>query len=208
MNVGMALGRIEVKGIMERTGMNMTHLTTKQVLQMIDGTLDYAGQAQCTSHLAVCERCRYEMEFQKAVAKAARHQPVVNTSAGFVRRVMLQIVPERRKSWKTRLVDNLGNVLAMGVVLAILGYAISSPSVFQAQEQSSQQSFIPQAVSETYAKFVQSIAQRANDATKQIATSTGNEGTKMIALTILSLLILVGIDQFVLKKHSGIKTKP
>jgi hypothetical protein len=185
----------------------MNHLTTKQVLQMVDGTLDYASQAQCTSHLAVCQRCRNEIELQKAITKVSRHQPIANASAGFVRKVMLQIVPERKKSWKTRLVDNLGNIFAMCMVLAILGYAISTPALFQAPEQSTQQSFIPPVVSETYAKITDAFSKRAKEATSQLTGSKGNDGTNMVSLMVLSLLLLAGIDQFVLKRFVGMRMK-
>jgi anti-sigma factor RsiW len=183
----------------------MTHLTTKQVLQFVDGTLDYASQAQCTNHLAVCERCRKEVDFQKAIAKTSRRQPVVRTSSGFVRRVMTRVVPQHEKTWKARVIDNLGNVFAMAMVLTILGYAITNPSLFKVQEQSSQQSVIPQSVSAVYAKIVQSVAERADVATKQVLTSTGTEGNKIILLTVVSLFILVALDQFVLKRYIGMK---
>ena len=185
----------------------MTHLTTKQILQMVDGTLDYASQAQYTSHLAVCERCRKEIEFQKAVAKASRRQPVVNTSAGFVRNVMHRIVPEQQKSWKTRLVDNLGNIFAMCLVLAILGYAITTPSLFQEPEQSSQQSIVPPVVSETYTKIIDAFSTRAQEATSQLTGTKGNDGTRMVSLMVVSLLLLAAIDQFVIKRFVGMKMK-
>lgn len=185
----------------------MIHLTTQQILQFVDGTLDYASQAQCTNHLAVCGRCRKEVEFQKVIAKASRHQPVIQTSAGFVRRVMTHIVPRQEKTWKTRIIDNLGNVFAMAMVLAVLGYAITTPSLFQVQEQSSQKSIIPQAVTDTYVKIVHSFSQRADAATQQVLSTTGNESNKMISLTVLSLFILIALDQFVLKRYMGMKMK-
>ena len=185
----------------------MTHLTTKQIMQVIDGTLDYASQTQCTSHLAVCERCRHEIDFQKAIARVSRHQPVITTSAGFAARVMAVIVPAGQKSWKTRLVDNLGNIFAMCLVLAILGYAVSTPAIFQASDQSTQQSIVPQVVSDTYAKIVDSFSKHANDATKQVVSSSGNNSAKMISLTLISLLVLAGIDQFVLKRFIGMRMK-
>lgn len=185
----------------------MTHLTTKQVLQFIDGTLDYASQAQCTNHLAVCDRCRKEIELQKAIAKASRRQSVVRTSSGFVRRIMTSVVPQHEKSWKTRLIDNLGNVFAMAMVLAVLGYAITNPALFKVQDQSSQQSFIPQAVTDTYTKFVQSLSVKADAATQQVVSSTGNESNKIISLTVISLFILVALDQFVLKRYIGMKMR-
>lgn len=185
----------------------MNHLTTKQILEFTDATLDYAAQAQCTSHLAVCARCRREVDLQKLVSKVSRQQPVVTTSSGFVHRVMARIVPQPQKAWKTRVIDNLGNVFAMAMVLAVLGYAVTNPSLFRVQEQSSRQSFIPQSVTDAYAKVVQSFSQRANDATKQMVSSTGYENAKIISLTIFSLLILVALDQFVLKRYLGMKMK-
>jgi hypothetical protein len=185
----------------------MTHLTTKQIVQFTDGTLDYASQAQCTGHLAVCERCRKEIELQKAISKNARRQTLAQPALGFVQRVMERIVPQPQKTWKTRLVDNLGNVFAMAMVLAILGYAVSNPSLFQLQQQSSQPSIIPRVVTDTYVKLVQSISQRTNEVTQQVATSTGRENSNMISLTIVSLLILGAIDQFILKRYIGMKMK-
>ena len=185
----------------------MTHLTTKQVLQFVDGTLDYALQAQCTSHLAVCERCRREVELQKLIAKASRHQPGARTSSGFVRRVMLRVVPQHERSWKTRLVDNLGNVFAMAMVLAILGYAVANPGLFQVHEQSSQQSIVPQSVTAIYAKIVQSISGWTNEAAKQTVTSTGTGNNNVVLLTFVSLFILVGLDQFVLKRYTRLKMR-
>ena len=185
----------------------MTHLTTKQILQFTDGTLDYALQAQCTKHLAICERCRKEVELQKAISKTARHQPLVRVEPGFVQRVMARIVPQPRKSWRTRIVDNLGNVVAMALVLTMLGYAISNPSLFKVQQQSSTQSIIPQSVSEAYAKFIQIVGQRANEATQRIAIPTSHENNNVISLTVLSLVILGALDQFVLKRYMGMRTK-
>jgi anti-sigma factor RsiW len=185
----------------------MTHLTNKQIVQFTDGTLDYASQAQCTGHLAICERCRKEIELQKTIAKIARHQLAAQPASSFVQRVMAQIIPQPQKSWKTRLVDNLGNVFAMAMVLAILGYAVSNPSLFQLQQQSSQPSIIPQVVTDTYVKLVQSISQRTNEVTQQVATSTGRENSNMISLTIVSLLILAAIDQFILKRLMGLRMK-
>jgi hypothetical protein len=185
----------------------MTHLTTKQILQLVDGTLDYASQAQCTSHLAVCEQCRKEVGLQKAISKVAHHQPLIRTSAGFVQTVMRRVVPAHQKSWKTKVVDNLGNIFAMAMVLTVLGYAISSPSLFKMQEEPSQPSVVTQTISDTYAKFVQTFSQRANDATQKLVSSSSTEGSKIVSMTLISLLILAGLDQFVFKRITGIKMK-
>jgi hypothetical protein len=187
----------------------MTHLTTKQILQFTDGTLDYVSQAQCTKHLAICERCRKEIDLHKAISRIARHQPPIQPASGFVERVMAHVVPQRQKSWKTRLVDNLGNVFAMAMVLAVLGYAVSNPSLFhiQAQQESTTTTIIPQTVSDTYTKFIQSIGRQAGDATKQVFTSSSRESNNIVSLTILSILILGALDQLVLKRYMGVRMK-
>ncbi len=187
----------------------MTHLTTKQILQFTDGTLDYASQAQCTNHLAVCERCRKEIDLQKAISKIARRQTPVQPASGFVQRVMTHILPRQQKSWKAKFIDNLGNVFAMAMVLAILGYAISNPSLFhiQVQQQSTTTSIIPQSVSDTYAKFLQSLGQQASAATQRVITTTGRDNNNVVSLTILSILILGALDQLVLKRYMGLRMK-
>jgi len=185
----------------------MTHLTTKQVLQFVDGTLDYAAQAQCTSHLAVCPQCRKEVDLQKAIAKVSRTQPLVRASATLVRQVMARVAPNRQVTWKTKLVDNLGNVIAMTLVLAFMGYAITSPSLFHVQQETPQQSVIVKTVVDAYNSVAKSISERANVATQKVALAPDSERSKALLLTLVSFLILISLDQFILKKYVGLKTK-
>ncbi len=185
----------------------MIHLTTNQILQLIDGTLDYAGQAQCASHLAICERCRKEIELQKSLTKALQRQNIVETTPHFVRGVMMEILPQPKKSWKSRAVDNLGNIFGMATVLAVLGYAILNPSLFTSQQQTSKQVLIPQTVSETYDGFMRDVSRKARVVLQQWGTSGGTESNSVISFTLVSLVILVALDQFVLKKHLGMKLK-
>ncbi len=185
----------------------MSHLTTNQILQLVDGTLDYAAQAQCTSHLAVCEQCRKEIELQKTITKAFHSQTLIETSPRFVRGVMMEILPQPGKSWKSRLVDNLGNLFGMTTVLAVLGYAIMNPSLFTSQQQTSKQTLVPQSVSETYDGFVQTVSQKAKTVLQQLSASGGTESNKVISFTLVSLVVLIALDQFVLKKRLGMRLR-
>jgi hypothetical protein len=185
----------------------MMHLTTKQTLQFVDGTLDYASQAQCTSHLAVCAQCRSEVEFQKTLAKVSRRQPTVQPSRQFVSRVMGKVVPQKRKTWANTILDNLGNVFAMFVVLTVVGYAIANPSLFTPQDPSTQPSVISQTIADTYSKIVQSFADRTKDATQTVVSTSTNDSSRVISITLITLLFLVVLDQFVLKRYTGSKLK-
>lgn len=185
----------------------MIHLTTKQILQFVDGTLDYASQAQCTNHLAVCARCRSEVEFQKTLAKIARRQPSVQPSGRFAARVMGRIIPQKRKTWANTVLDNLGNVFAMFVVLTVVGYAIANPSLFTPKDHSSQPSLLSQTIAGTYNKIVQSFAERTKDATQTVVSTSANDSSRVISMTLMTLLFLIVLDQFVLKRYTGMKMK-
>lgn len=185
----------------------MIHLTTKQVLQFVDGTLDYASQAQCTNHLAVCAQCRSEVEFQKTLAKVARRQPTVHPSGQFIPRVMGNIIPQNRRTWANTVLDNLGNVFAMFVVLTVVGYAIANPSLFTPQDTPSEPSALSQTIAATYGKIVQSFTERTKDATQTVVSTSTNDSSRVIAMTIMTLLVLIVLDQFVLKRYTGIKMK-
>jgi hypothetical protein len=185
----------------------MKHLTTNQLLQFVDGTLDYASQAQCTSHLAVCARCRKEVEFQKSIAKVSRNQPLIKASSSLTQKVMVSVAPDHRPTWRTRFVDNLGNVFAMAMVLAFLGYALSTPSLFDVQKEASQPSVISQTIVKTYDGILKSLSERTNAATQKVTISSSAEQTRVFVLTLISLVILIVIDQFVLKRYIHMKMR-
>ena len=175
----------------------MTHLTMTQILLYVDGTADYASQAQCTSHLAVCERCRREAELHKKLVKAGR-QNVYKTSPGFIESVMAKVAPQARSSWTTKILDNLANVFSMMLVLGVLGYAISSKSSFTVNE-SPEFSVMTKIFSDAYAK----IKQSANEQTRQISvkvTPTSNKTGKLFVFSVMALLALGVVDRFVVRR--------
>jgi anti-sigma factor RsiW len=185
----------------------MTHLTTHQLLQFIDGTLDYASQAQCTSHLAVCARCRKEVDLQKSIAKVSRSQRLVKAPGTFTQRVMARVAPKIRPTWRSRLVDNLGNVFAMAMVLAFLGYAISTPSMFNVQKETSQPSAFSKTITGAYESVIKALSVRTTEAAQKVTVSSDAEQTRVFVLTLISILILVVIDQFVLKRYVRMNTR-
>jgi len=180
----------------------MTHLTMTQILQYVDGTADYASQAQCTSHLAVCERCRREAELHKKLLKAGRQNPY-KTSPGFIERVMPRVAPQPKSSWATVILNNLANIFSMMLVLGILGYAISLKSGFKLTE-NPEYSAMTKIFTDAYAKIKQSAGEQTHQISVKV-TPTSNKTGKLVIFSLLALLTLGVVDRFVVRRI--IKTK-
>ncbi len=102
----------------------MKHLTEQQIQSFVDATADYMTQATCTNHLATCERCRREVELQKALLRTARRSGLMMPSRSFTRRVMASIVPSRRRVAVRWVLDNMGAMFAMMAVLGVTGSVV------------------------------------------------------------------------------------
>ncbi len=177
----------------------MTHLTVPQILQFLDGTADYATQAQCTNHLAVCGQCRREVEVHKKLSKASKQNPFA-TSARFTERVMSRIAPELRTSWSSRILNNVAGAFAMMVVLGVFGYVVTSTSDFKL-ESSPEYSTMAKSFTESYAKLKKSVQEETDKmAVKTKASPSSNSSQRIILFAFLALLTLGVIDRFVLRQ--------
>jgi hypothetical protein len=178
----------------------MNHLTTREILQIVDGTIANGQKTKLLVHLETCQRCRQEVQFQRTLGQAAKEIPLTKPSKGFTPRILGTIAPGTRKSWVTRIVDNLGNILAMGMVLTVVWYAVNiGPASKNPTE--------PSAISKAFAVYVEYYAKARDVASKEVArivveprkeqtSKTVDAGT----LTLISLLILVAIDRFVVRR--------
>ena len=178
----------------------MNHLTTREMFQIVDGTIANGERTKLISHLETCQRCRTEFEFQRSLSQAARQTPLARPSKGFTSRVVRKIAPEMKKSWVSRFVDNLGNIMAMGLVLSIVWYAVTLAPTSANPTQ-------PSALSKAFGVYVEYYAKARDAASKEFvhvvgeskkdqATNTSDVAT----LTLISLLILVAIDRFVVRR--------
>lgn len=176
----------------------MTHLTMTQILQFIDGTGDYAAQAQCTNHLAVCHLCRTEVDIQRKLAKAARKIPFA-VSVRFTERVMARVAPRVRNSWSAKILDNLASVIAMTLVLGVLGFAISSTSSFKS-EKSSEISSLTKSFADGYAKLKESVRQQTSQWTVKAQPVSSTHSQRLFIFALLVLLGLGILDRFVFRQ--------
>ena len=183
----------------------MNHLTTEQILEYVDGTILNGERTEVVAHLESCPRCKREVELQRVLAKSAREAPLAKPSRKLVDRIMESILPETKNSLARKLVNNLGNLLAMIVVLSIVGYAVSTPTVWKGDA-------TPSVISQTFKTYNQFYDQVSRFLTAESArlqsrgsTPASRDDGKIIGFTIISLLALAALDKFVIRRV--VKTK-
>lgn len=184
----------------------MNHLTTREIFQIVDGTIANGERTKLMVHLEACHRCQHEVQIHRSVGQAVSDAQLVRPSDGFAARVVARIAPEAKKTWISRVVDNLGNILAMGLVLSVVWYAVNSASAGKVPAE-------PSGFSKTLALYVEYYGKARDAASKQITRVVGEPRKEpapmtsdVVTLTLISLLILVGIDRFVVRRV--IKIRP
>ncbi len=183
----------------------MSHLTTNEIFQVVDETLANGVRTKIVAHLETCSRCRQEVEFQRKLLRAAMSSPLVRPSADFRTRVLNAVTPRSKNSLLSKIVNNLGSILAMGIVLTVVWFAGSNTSASGGNRQ-------PSILSEAVKTYVDYYA-RARDfvAKKQVqlvgeAPKNPRQGRdNVIYLTIVSIVILVAADRFVFRKLTRIR---
>jgi hypothetical protein len=177
----------------------MNHLTVQQILEYVDGTILNGERTQVVAHLESCPRCRREVDLQRALAKSAREAPLTRPSRRLVDRIMEAVLPTT-DSLLRKIVNNLGNLLAMIVVLSIFVYALSTPSVWKGEA-------APSVISETFKTYTGFYDQVSRYLTTESAklqskgsTPASRDSEKIIAFTIISLLALAALDKFVIRR--------
>lgn len=178
----------------------MTHLTTAQILQTVDGTADYAMQTAVTSHLAVCPRCRAEVEFHRSLLRTARRMPLARVSDRFTKTLMARIMHRKQHPGAVWILNNMGNMFAMMAVLGTLWLVLANAGALVRTFQDSPQDGIVQqwqiGLREGYAQLtdaLRSVAPRP----EQANASNGSHGTtQKLLLSIVSIGLLALIDRF------------
>jgi hypothetical protein len=120
----------------------MRHLTESELLQFVDSTADYATMAFCTNHLAVCEHCRREVEFQKSISRIIRRIPLPETSSKFTNAIVNLILPSAQSRFGALILNNLGSIFGMIMVLSagVIIYSVAVNTQFTQESASTSQS--------------------------------------------------------------------
>jgi hypothetical protein len=178
----------------------MNHLITKEIFQIVDGTIANGEKTKLIVHLEACQRCRQEVQFHRSLGQAAKEVPLAKPSKGFTALIVGKIAPEAKRSWMSKIVDNLGNIMAMGLVLSVVWYAVNTAPASKSPTE-------PSALSKAFGVYVEYYAKARDAASKEFVKVVGEpkkEQTSKTAdvatLTLISLLILVAIDRFVVRR--------
>jgi hypothetical protein len=175
----------------------MKHLTTNEVFQFIDDAFANGEKSRLIAHLEVCETCRREVERCHRLERTVREMPTARPAEGFTTRVLNRVIPDQKKSWVTRLINNLGNIIAMALVLTVIWYALSSTSTPKDKVN-------PSASSRIYSTYVDYYVKVRDFASAELGKLIGDPKKEPLAsvdrtvtLTLISILILVGVDRLV-----------
>jgi hypothetical protein len=178
----------------------MNHLTTREVLQFVDGTIANGEKTELIVHLETCARCRQQVQLHRSLGQAVKEVPLVQPPAGFTARVMGTIAPTPKKSWVSKIIDNLGNILAMGLVLSIVWYAVNTVPASNTQME-------PFGISKALTLYLEYYAKARDLASREMVKVVGepkkeqtSKSADVAQLTLISLLILVAIDRLVLRR--------
>lgn len=100
----------------------MTHLSYEVICQVADGITLNRETSDALTHLEKCPQCRQEVDLQRRLLQEVRRNGIIQPSANFTVKLMESLMPLKAKKWFDRILENLGNVIAMASVLAFLGY--------------------------------------------------------------------------------------
>jgi hypothetical protein len=101
----------------------MNHIPFEFICRIADGdTLEELSEY--STHLTSCKMCQWEVELQRSIIATSSKAKLLNPSQNFTKNV-LEVIQPMKHHWYEKLLQNLGNVIAMVSVLAFLAYIFS-----------------------------------------------------------------------------------
>ena len=184
----------------------MNHLSTTEILQVVDGTIANGVRTKLMVHLEMCSQCRAEVEFHRNLARAAKAAPLARPSKGFTAAVLGIIAPSKKKSLSSKIIDNLGRILAMALVLSVVWYVLNAPASVSTARQPSLFSNVVTSYVHFYAHAQEFIAKERSLIVSQSMKEQDSNTTQVVVLTFISLFLLVAIDRFVVRRVIKMRT--
>jgi anti-sigma factor RsiW len=178
----------------------MKHLSTTEIFEIVDDTIANGARTKLMIHLEECAKCRQEVEFHRKLERSAKAAPLARPSRDFTARVLSRISPRTQQSWSSKIIDNLGSILAMGLVLTVVWYANTNPALSSSSNQITVFSQLAKTYVEYYSRAHDFLAQEkvrlVGEPSKEHGPSTDNA----VTFTIVSILILAAFDRYVVRR--------
>jgi hypothetical protein len=102
----------------------MNHILFDQICQIADDQTSKVDVASLI-HAKSCSVCQKEIALQRALIVSAKKASLLFPSAEFTQNLLRVIQPSKQTHWYDRILQNMGNVIAMAAVLAFLVYIFS-----------------------------------------------------------------------------------
>jgi hypothetical protein len=182
----------------------MSHLTTMEVFQVVDETLANGARTKIVAHLEICPQCRQEVELQRKLLRAAKSAPLARPSADFRTKVLNAVVPQSKKNLLSKIVNNLGSILAMGIVLTVVWYAGSHTSPSVGTEKPSILSEAVKTYVDYYARARDFVAKKQAQLVGEPVKRPAKGNDNAVYLAIASIIILAAVDRFVVRRFMKI----
>ena len=184
----------------------MNHLTTTEILQVVDGTVANGVRTKVMVHLEMCSQCRGEVQFHRNLVRAAKAAPLVRPSKGLTAAVLDIVAPGTKKSLSSKIVDSLGGILAMALVLSVVWYVLETPASTSTSQQPSLFSSVVSTYVQYYAHAQELIAKQKALIIGESVKDRESSSTHAMVLTFISILLLVAIDRFIVRRMIKIRT--
>ena len=177
----------------------MSHLTSRQILQLLDHAVDAAEESRWQAHLFECLRCREELALQQAIARNVRQQPLHMTSPRFTAAVMRRARLHERQSLVLRFLMKHGTIMALVLAAITLGYGVSMLSFGRlesiAHELEQPANKMQQYYTDTHRLFLNQMDELAD----KMRDAANEENAKLLLTGVLIIFFLAVLDRFVLR---------
>ncbi len=175
----------------------MNHPTTTELFEFIDNRLGKERAGKVASHLAECAYCRRRAELERSTHRIVQSEPLFKASEHLAALVMVNVAAPARDPLALRLLSKLGSFVAMIVVLAVIGLAISKVSSVNEQADNSSPSltYVTTPLSEIYRKGIQTFMNGTSTISQSIENAGGVQFWKTVFMAVLSIGALAGADR-------------
>ncbi|MGA7160313.1 MAG: hypothetical protein WBZ48_04885 [Bacteroidota bacterium] len=186
----------------------MIHPTSPELFEFIDGRLGKAETGKIAAHLTVCAPCRRIVELEHSMGRIVKGETLVKAPASLAASVMINLSTPSRDSLALRFLSKLGSLVAMLIVLAIIGFAISQVSSTNDQYEKTSHSITQfvAPVSEMYEKGLETFVQRSSTITRALEATGDVQFWKTVFIIALTIGALAAADRVVGRRF--IKLRP